>query len=260
MKEHLSTISKNEPWTLDVEVFRQFAKAKPEITETGFAIPVDEKLGNLLQSYTLEAAYVDIENEAIINYGRDETVRLDGEGNMDCEFDGTWICYDGVPLATEVVASTASSVEYRSKILYNGEESYLSFSWDRDTETFAVNGVRGVSSTSIINLDPFNYMVNSRMTEEVKKGDTIVPIYEVSLEGSNKDEEPGDDLSHGKEIEVSKKSGIALGKLPAGYYLTAAVIGDQRGDVYYSQVVGTQVAGGKVKERSVNADFVGKDY
>lgn len=264
MKEYLATISKTEPWILDIEPFREFMKTEPKITETGFEMSIGKDLAKLLENYELETAVLDKDYNALINYGKDETPRLDGEGNLDCEFDGKWICYDGVPLRTEVVSSTDSSVEYRSKVLYKNKESYLSFTYDRDTEKFTLNGIRSVSFGALISNDPFNYLVNSRMNSEIKEGDKIIPVYEVSLLGNKRtsflDKALKKELERGKTIRVSKRSRIELKSLPAGYYLTSAVIGDQRGDVYYSEVVGQQVKGGKVVERKVESSFVGSNY
>ena len=257
MEEHLAKLTKDKARTLDLKPFQEFAKSKPVTTDDGFEIKVSENLQSMLETYNMEIAGYDEETGIITNYGRDETIRLDGEGNMDCEFDGTWICYDGVPLATEVVASTDSSVEYRSKVRYNGKDSYLSFVYDRDTDEFTINGIRGVSSAGLVSDDPVNYLINSRMNTEVKRGDEIVPLYEVSAAS---EQDSGKKPSQGKTIKVGKRSKITSDKLPSGYYLTSAVISDPRGDVYYSQVVGNDVSGGKVDGRRIDEGFVGRDY
>ncbi len=259
MEEYLATLTDVKAHTLDLKPFQQFGRTEPVITDNGFDIPIGETLLDMLQSYETELALYDEDTGKIISYGRDESVRLDGDGNADCEFDGTWICYDGVPLATEVVASTSSSVEYRSRVLFNHTESYLCFTWDRDAEEFTVNGIRGASDMGgILNSEPINYLVNSRMNTEVKPGDEIVPIYEVDDDGS--DNGAGRGFDRGETIKISRNSKISIDKLPSGYYLTSAVISDQRGDVYYSQVVGNRVSDGKVTGREVETDFVGRDY
>ena len=262
MQQYVASLTEAKAKTLNVKPFRKFAYEKPVTTDTGFEIPIGEDLQSMLQSYELEAAFYDQDEGKLINYGKDELVRLDGEGKMDCEFDGTWICLDGVPLATEVVSSTESTVEYRSPILYNGEEAYLSFAWDRDTETFTINGVRKSSGgllNSQFNPDLFNYLVNTRMNIELKEGDKVVPIYEVTQlsEETGSTDESGEE---GDVIKIKKRSEIKSDKLPGGYYLNSAVISDFRGDVYYSQVVGNKISGGKVKERKVDSDFLGRDY
>ncbi|MCR5089141.1 MAG: hypothetical protein K6C08_06500 [Oscillospiraceae bacterium] len=260
MEEHLATLTDVEAQTLDLRPFLQFAKTEPVITDDGFDIPVEENLQTMLQNCELEIAHYDDRTGTVTDYGRDERAYLDGDGHVSCDFDGTWICYDGVPLATEVVSATGFLVEYRSKVLYNGDASYLSFTWDRNSETFTVNGIKGVSDLSgVLDSDPINYLVNSRMTTEVKEGDVIVPLYEVNEVGSDHEEGPADS-GRGSRIKVSKDSEIRIGKLPSGYYLTSAVISDQRGDVYYSQVVGSTVSEGTVSDREVNTAFVGRDY
>lgn len=259
MQEYLATLTDRKPKTLNLKPFRQFARQAPVTSDSGFSIPVNRNLQSMLQAYNLEVGIYDEEEEKVINYGQDELVRLDGEGGMNCEFDGTWICYDGVPLATEVVASTDSSVEYRSRVLYNNMDAWLSFTYDRDTEEFTINGVRSnqLGQGGLLDDDPFNYLVNSRTNQEVKRGDVIVPVYEVQ----NTDAKASDaENDKGKEIRVGRRSQIKVEKLPSGYYLTAAVISDHRGDVYYSQVVGSDVSGGKVKKRTVDSRFVGRDY
>jgi hypothetical protein len=48
--------------------------------------------------------------------------------------------------------------------------------------------------------------------------------------------------------------------MPSGYYLGMATIYDQRGDSYNSAVIGYDISGGKIKECSIDEDFVGTDY
>lgn len=265
MQTYLATITDGKIETLDQKPFNRFASADVITTDTGFEIPVGEKLQKMLQSYDLELALVDTDNGTIKNLGRDELLRLDGEGNLDCEFDGTWICLDGVPLATEVVSSTESCVEYRSHVLYNGENAYLSFAWDRDTETFTIDGIRGVSPlaggvlNNNFNPDPFNFLVNTRMNTELKEGDSIIPFYEVTYYGT-KDVAAESSDEKGDAIRIKKNSGIKLEPLADGNYLCSAVISDYRGDVYYSQVVGNKVIRGKVADRKIETGFFGRDY
>ena len=274
MQKYLATITDGELTSINLKPFEAFARTRPVTTEEGFEIPVDEKLQSMLQSYELEIALFDAKEGVVKNYGRDELVRLDGEGNMDCEFDGKWICLDGEPLATEVASSTESTVEYRSKVLYNGRTAYLYFGWDRDSEEFTINGIRGATTEEgVINTiympDPVNYLVNTRMNTKLKKGDVITPIYETSHIVTKKKDKDKDkytdkdkekDSEQGKDIKVGKNTSIELKGLPGGYYLGTAVIGDSRGDVYYSQVVGNKVSGGKVKGRKVESNFMGRDY
>lgn len=265
MQKYLATKTDKKVKTLDLKPFIQFKNSEPVITDYGFDIPVDQKLQDMLQSYDVELGFYDNKAGKLFNYGRDELARLDGEGNLDCEFDGTWICLDGVPLATEVVASTSAAVEYRSHILYNGKDAYLSFSWDRDNEVFNIDGVRGVSpyqySGGMLNAeyspDPINYLVNSRMVTELKSGDEIIPVYEMTPIGDDNGKNNTDTT---RKVKIRSRSKISAEKLDDGYYLTTAVVDDYRGDVYYSQVVGNTVSGGKVSERKTDTNFIGRDH
>ena len=269
MNKYVATVSDKEMPAIDLRPFVAFEKTKPKTNDTGFEIPIDDKLQSMLQTYEVQLTHYDKDKGLLKKYGNDELARLDGEGNMDCEFDGKWICLDGVPLATEVVAATASTVEYRSKVKYNGTSAYLSFTWNRDKEEFTINGVRGVSETELagglINglfmPDPVNYLVNSRMITQLKKGDEIAPVYETNeINPELGDEDRGKGTETGDEVIIKKRSAIKIEKLPEGRYLSTAVISDTRGDVYYSQVIGNKVSGGKVKERNIEKGFVGVNY
>jgi len=97
------------------------------------------------------------------------------------------------------------------------------------------------------------------MTVELEPGDTVTPDYEVNQINEETGSRDNND-ENGNVIKIKKSSGIKSEKLPNGYYLNSAVISDFRGDVYYSQVVGNKVSGGKVSERNVDEAFQGRDY
>ena len=64
----------------------------------------------------------------------------------------------------------------------------------------------------------------------------------------------------GEEITFSERSGITREALEDGYYVMTARISDQRGDTYYSPVVGATVKGGKVVKWKTDPNFYGKSY
>ena len=132
----------------------------------------------------------------------------------------------------------------------------------RDAESFTINGVKETAGGIMnpqVNPDPINYLVNTRMTVELEPGDIVTPVYEVNQINEETGSRDNND-ENGDVIKIKKSSGIKSEKLPNGYYLNSAVISDFRGDVYYSQVVGNKVTGGKVSERNVDAAFQGRDY
>lgn len=252
LKKHLATLTDVKPKTLNTTLFRQFSRLAPEIVEDGFSIPVGEELQSLMQGYEMETCVYDRDNLTITYYGRENTLRLDGEGNLVGSFDGQWICLDGVPLAVEVASSSASSVEYRAKVLCDGKESYLVFDCDRDTGEFSINGIREIPDP---NTDGINYLTVSRSMTEIKDGSKIIPVYVVDDLKTNQRTE-----KKGETVKLTSSSRITRKALPNGYYLCSAVITDQRGESYYSAVVGHTVSGGKVSERKVDTDFYGRDY
>ena len=270
MKAYLATLTDKEMPVIDVDLFKAFAQADPKITDTGFTIPVAEELQGMIQNHTVETTFYDEEEGRVRNYGKNVQASLDGQGGLNCEFDGTWICFDGVPLATEVVSSSDKGVEYRSRVLYKGDDAYLSFSWDKEKEEFAINGIKGASDDElaggIINqlydLDPYNYLINTRMNKELKPGDSITPIYETYYVDPEKQKDKEDDESakKGDSIKVKDNSVIKVEKLADGKYITAAVVSDFRGDVYYSRVISNDVSGGAVTNRETTWQFVGNAY
>ena len=250
MLYYLRTLSKEAPQVIDTSIFKAFSKTEPIIGDDGFRVSIDPKIQQMTVGYYAECAIYDPDHYLIIDLGYDENAVLDGEGSLECDFDGTWICLDGVPLATDVVSSTASSVEYRAKVNYNGSASYLLFSYDRDSDEFTVNGIAKIPNSA----ENVNFLTNTKSVEEVETGSKIVPLYQVTDMISQKILE-----KEGKSVTFRSGSSIECKTLGNGYYLTTAVITDQRGDRYYSKVVGNTVSGGSVSERKVDATFYGSD-
>ena len=58
----------------------------------------------------------------------------------------------------------------------------------------------------------------------------------------------------------SARTDLQLKPLPDGYYLSTAVISDQRGDSYYSAVIGATVNRGSIGGWSADERFYGRDY
>ncbi|MBR2087162.1 MAG: hypothetical protein IJ906_08525, partial [Oscillospiraceae bacterium] len=223
---------------------------EPAIEDDGFRVGIDSKVQQMTVAYYAETAIYDAEHYLIIDLGYDENAELDGNGSLLCDFDGTWICLDGTPLATDVVSATASSVEYRSKVMYDGSAAYLLFSYDRDSDVFTINGIAPIPTNS----ENVNFLTNTKSVQEVKVGSKIVPLYVVNDLVSQKTFE-----KEGKSVIFRNSSSIECKGLGNGYYLTTAVITDQRGDRYYSKVVGNTVSGGSVTERKLDETFYGSD-
>ncbi len=250
MKAYVATLTDAVPQVLDITPFTRFSKAEPAVDEQGFVIPVDEELQNLMSDYVLEVGRFDEKKGTITYYGRDKALYLDGEGGLCSDFDGSWIYLNGEPLYLELVSASASSVEYKSHISYDGKEAYLMITGDRDTDTYSVSGVRLVEQNNEV-----NSLASSRSKIEPEAGKAIYPIYEQT------DLTTGESKSvKGKRILFSARTDIRRELLPEGYYLTTAMISDSRGDHYYSRVAGAAVSGKSFGNWSVDERFFGRDY
>ena len=251
MLETVKTLTDAKPHILDLSQFSAFEKTMPVIDGNSFYIPVSESLQNMSQDYTFQIATFNENTGEFTYYGEDEYVYLDGEGNLCCDFDGEWIFLDGQPLATEITSKTISTVEYRSHVLYNGQNAYLIFAFDRDTEEFEIKGIR---LFPVFSDDQINYSIDDRSTITLQPGDTIIPIYPSSdFYGTQYETE-------GKKIKLTSSSSIEMKPFANGYYLAMADIYDQRGEAYTSMVVGYEISGGKITLCELNPAFIGTDY
>ncbi|MBR1565654.1 MAG: hypothetical protein IJ649_02720, partial [Oscillospiraceae bacterium] len=151
MRAYVATLTDAEPEVLDVAVFTEFSKAEPIVDDQGFVIPVAEKFQNLVSEYRLEIGRYDADACTITYYGREAALNLNGEGGLESDFDGTWICLSGQPLYVEIVSSTPSGTEYKAHILYDGEEAYLMIASDPDTGACTISGIRKVEQGNVVN-------------------------------------------------------------------------------------------------------------
>ena len=247
-----------EPKKLDVEPFRQYTKTEPTIEETSFSIPMSDDLADMVQDYALEiGAYNELEG-TVTNYGRDEYLAIENDGVMHCDFSGEWICLNGIPLAVDMVSKNPSTIEYRSRIDQDGETKYLEFSYDRDTETFEIQGIRELPSTIVQPADEesLNAFVDTKNIKQIEIGDEFTPIYEkTNVEDNTTTAEKGS-----RSIKFNKYSKIELKNLANGTYLASALISDIRGDDYYSPVVSYTVSGGKVTGCQLDTKFRASTY
>lgn len=251
MIELVKPLTDETPTVLDISIFSKYEKTDPVADGQTFTIPIDEGLQKMIQAYTFTLSSVNEDTGELVYYGYDEYVYLDGEGNICCDFDGEWICLDGQPLYVEQTSASDTVVEYRSRVLYNGEESYLIFSYERDTEEFTIKGIRQIPENSI---EGINCLVNAKSLTEIQHKDTIVPLYYAAdAYGQSYDKQ-------GKKVKYLATTNISMKSLDSGYYLGMCVIADQRGDQYNSRVLGYDITNGKIKDCKIDRDYVGTDY
>lgn len=255
--QYVSTLTDQTPMKLDVAPLKEFGKETPQQTETGFFIPVSDEMTEMMQDDMFEFGVVDAEAGTIVYFGRDEYSELTSEGGISVDFDGEWICLDDVPLAVEVMFSTASSIGYRSRVEVDGEAKYLMFSYDRDTELFEIAGIQDVNSGSMNDedVDTFNLLNNTRNVQTIEPGTYIAPIYTVYNIAENSDSK-----MTGEEIKYTADSRIELRGLASGYYVATLVLSDLRGDEYYSPVMGFTVENGTVTDHAVDTTYRGTSW
>lgn len=248
-KAYVATLTEQQPKTLDVSLLRAFTKAEPVIDSEGFVVPVDEKLQSLIADYQMEVGLLDETAATITYYGRDERLYLDGEGKLCSNFKGDWISLDGQPLSLEIVSSSPSSVQYRSRVKYNDADAWLELRYDRDSEALTITGVRDISMWG----DPINSYIDTKNVQEVQEGSKITPVYTVADLINNSSEQ-----KEGKAVTFSKNTKLERNMLTDGKYLSTDVIFDQRGDSYYSGVVSATIQGSSVTW-ALEPNFYGTD-
>ena len=250
MMEQVATLTESLPAVFDITPFQDFTKAEAEADADGFAVPVNASLQNLISGYQMEIGLFDEENDMLTMYGRDNCLYLDGEGFLRSDFDGKWIFLGDQPLSLEVVSSTPSYTQYRSHVTVNGAEAYLTLTYNNDTDDVTVTGVRKVSDDGSV-----NYLINTRTVETLNKDDKIAPIYDVSDFSTNQFYSV-----EGNQVSYKSASDISVKMLPEGYYLCTAVISDQRGDSYYSQVAAANMDKKGITSWIIDSRFYGRDW
>ena len=251
-KAYLATLTDDEPGVLDTKPFRKFGSMEPVTGEDGFTIPLKTELKDMVEGCELEIGVYDEEEKTITYYGRDALAAPDEKGNLSCSFDGKWFTLQGQPLSVEVASSNDTAVEYRSRVLYNANPSYLVFSCEKETGECTIKGIRKIPDEED---DGINYLIDTRAMEEVMAGSKITPIYTVgNLETAEEEEKQGESITFKRSTTIQCRG------LPDGQYLGSAVISDIRGDSYYSAVVSHTVSGGNVTGREINDEFVGLNY
>ncbi len=254
---YVGALTGRDPKKLDVAAFKQFAKSEPQVEGTGFALPIDTLLLEMTQDYKLELASYDKDKKTVTSYGSDEYLVLEDDGLVHSDFAGEWICLDGVPLAVDIVSSSASSIEYRSRVDVDGTTKFLEFAYDRDTETFTISGLREVPSslydllTGTNSEENVNYFLDTKYRTDFEMGVTITPIYEVlDVETNAVSQEKAE-----KGVEVKSGTKVELKGLKNGSYLASAVMYDSRGDEYHAPAMTYTVSSGKVASCALDADL-----
>lgn len=240
------------PQVLNVKEFKKFVKIKPEFDDNGFVIPIGEKLQSLMTGYEMQIGLYDEEFDMITYLGRDDSLYVDGEGNLVSDFEGEWIYLNDAPLHLEVVSSKPATTVYRSHVYYNEDEAYLGISCDHDTGEVFITDVRKVPDESE---EDINYLTNTRSRERVEPGANITPIYDVSYFDNN-----STGYITGDTVTLDENTELKWDTLDEGYYVATARITDPRGDSYYSAVIGITMDRSGIRDQKIDKRFYGSEY
>lgn len=244
MKTILANITDKEPKTLDVSLFRKFSNIEPTFDNKSFFLPISNELRNQVVDYQLLFGKVDKKNNRLISYGYDNALSIDENGINANLFNGRWIHINNTPLYVELVNVSNSVILYKAHVMYNGKEAYLMISRDLDTGDIDISGISEVSNTP-----------ESRSVVEIEANAKISPIYIVTDIDTD-----AMYTENGEEIIYSDKTELSFKLIKNGDYVASAAITDQRGDCYYSDVVGLTMSNGEIRDWRTETEYYSRDY
>lgn len=250
LEEHVASLVGKDLRKLNTQIFYDYQKIVPTInSENEMIIEIGEDLKNRIQNECVELVKYDEEEELLTYCGTDDCCEYDAEGNITASVDGKWFALDGSFLDAEFSFRTESTSTYVAKVLHNNVPSYMTFTYDSDTEEVSINSV-----VEIPNPDKSEYDAAMRVTTQLCPGDSIVPVLrQQSIDGQESCE------INGEKVKYKTTSEIEYKNLPNGEYLQSVVISDLRGDRYYSPVAEAHFSNGKSQNLRINPEFVGLD-
>ncbi len=208
---------------------------------------------DLVQSASFILGEYKADEEKILYYGDSAYVKMAEDGSLSTDFDCEWIAMDGHLLATELIDCAGGQTRYRSLVKINGVDYYLILGQDEASDEISLLGIAEANEKVAPDM-------TGRALLELKKGDTITPLYDSNRVGEKDDsnmitQEKGENFKFkGEDTKYT------LEKLKDGSYLTAIEVQDLRGDKYTTGIVEITVKGGKVEEASVRRDMINDVY
>lgn len=232
------------PPKIDTKILNSFSKEKITINEdNSFSVKTNQDVLNLIQDYDFSLAL--LVDDSILYYGNDYYVSFEEDGSLKTHFSGDWISLDGHPLFTEIIGYTKDAINYRSPILVDGVPHYLVFSYDLESKSYEISGLRDIENIELVGRDFF----------DLKTGNKISPIYEFNSISS----EEYSSVLISQTIETftyKSTSKIENSSLIDGTYLGFIRIEDIRSDEFYSPVVEFNIKNGKIISVKERKDFV----
>lgn len=250
MDELVTSLTGKDLRKLNTQIFYDFQKIVPSInSENEMYIDIGEDLKNRIQNECVELVKYDEDEDLLTYYGTDDCCEYDENGGITAYVDGKWFALDGSFLDAEFSFRTEATSTYVAKVLHNDVPSYMTFTFDSDTEEVSINSVVKIPDSG-----QNEYDAALRVTTQLCPGDSIVPVLrQQSADGHESGE------FYGEKVKYKTTTEIKYENLPAGDYLQSVVISDLRGDRYYSPVVESHINNGKSENLRINPIFVGVD-
>lgn len=179
------------------------------------------KIANVYLDLFIYTSEEDDPDHSLIGYGYDNLVFYDDDTQYNEVFDKEWIHLNDMPLLVKISDETETSVEYESPVLYNGQQMYLLFSYDRATCSYTINGLRKGIDPHTGKPDKAIYHFNNGDTIQAyyRAYHTKRRLYEWIL---------SDELTISSDMVISKQA------IEAETYITAFRYFDYRYKVYLS--------------------------
>jgi hypothetical protein len=99
------------------------------------------------------------------------------------------------------------------------------------------------------------FVTDLKKKEPVKTGSRITPLYESTDYYYNESYD-----NNGIEVTMAADTKITSETLSEGYYVCTAVISNQRGEKFYSKVIGLDVDDKGNMAMETDERFIGRDY
>lgn len=169
-------------------------------------------------NYASCCVFMELEGKSLY-LGEDDDVTYN-ENEIVSNFNGMWVCLNGMPLPIELVCKNENESIFTCPILLNGKETNLRISYNWNTSEWNVHGVWG-------GIDAQTGCA-ARETVHLKNGDKIVPVYTVLTSES-------DALTiNGEEYVVNGKIEIGYADLGEGDFTHSIILYDIFGNYYFT--------------------------
>ena len=242
LQSYASSLGYGRAEQLDNTPLRNLQYENLEIDGTQAAMLLPEVPSSLIQNVTFYLGK--FQEDSIVNYGEDALVKIE-DGRLVSTFDGSWICMDGHALPLEKLDNADGVSRYRTKVEYNGTDSYMMLAVDEENSKADILGIYDMED----GLD--TVVMANRNIKHVQVGDKLRIIYnEDGLDVGAQTKHYGPKFTYQADTKITYQS------VENGSYMAVFVMYDMRGDAFYSPIVQYEIQGGKIVSAEHRDDFV----